>query len=433
MRRSSLALLLVLSVPSWGQIIPRDDDSFHPSHDLPSIDVKAAEESQPWPLRLIMRELKNGMLVRLPVVDTDPNRGVTVGVMPIWVLKDAKGADRIRSIHAPSATYNGIVGVTPTYRYYLYPTDKSDYEFRTSWSSVEEKELVGEFEDADFLGKGVLVHGKLQYNVDASGRFFGLGPDAARAAEANFTRKTFQYDWRVGLPIFRESGFKFNFGHHLAGERIADGPINRLPDVNTRFPGLVGSHYHQDGELQLFVDYDDRDDPVTTTKGSYAKILVDNAQDAWGSEFPFQRYQLDLRHFHKKGADGRYVTAGRFLFEHMVGDVPFYLKPSLGGKHTHRAYGDGRYIDHALMTASVEERVTVHKIPLAGVTTEFEIAPYFELGTVAGAPRRFAGRYARPVLGTAFRAIARPQVVGSIDVGVGREGPNVFMDINYSF
>ncbi len=85
------------------------------------------------------------------------------------------------------------------------------------------------------------------------------------------------------------------------------------------------------------------------------------------------------------------------------------------------------------MTASLEERVTIHKIPLAGVTTEFEVAPYFELGTVAGAPRRFAGRYARPVLGTAFRAIARPQVVGSIDVGVGREGPNVFMDINYSF
>lgn len=432
MSRPSFVLLALLALPVQGQIIPRSDDSFHPAKDLPPIDQKA-EQAQPWPLRLIMAELKDGMLVRLPVVDTDPNRGVTVGLMPIVVLKEPGGRDRIRSIHAPSLTYNGIVGVTPTYRYYLYPTDTSDYEFRASWSSVEEKELIGEMEDGDFLGKGFLVHGKLQYNVDASGRFFGTGPDAPKAAEANFTRKTFQYDWRVGLPIFKDSGLKFNFGHHLAGERIADGPIDSLPDVNTRFPGLVGSRFHQDGELQLFIDFDNRDDPVTTTKGSYAKILVDNAQDAWGSEFPFQRYQLDLRHFHKRGSDGRFVTAGRFLFEHLVGDVPFYLKPSLGGKHVHRAYGDGRYIDHALLTASVEERVTVHKIPLAGVTTEFEVAPYFELGTVAGAPRRFAGRYARPVLGTAFRAVARPQVVGSIDVGVGREGPNVFMDINYSF
>lgn len=432
MRRPLLALLLSLSLPSEAQIIHRDDDSFHPPQELPDID-KAAAESQPWPLKLIMQELKNGMLVRLPVIDTDPNRGVTVGVMPIWVLKERGGGDRIRSIHAPSLTYNGIVGVTPTYRYYLYPDDKSDYEFRTSWSSIEEKELVGEFEDSDFLNKNILVHGKLQYNVDASGRFFGTGPDAPKSAESNFTRKTFQYDWRVGLPVFKDSGLKFNFGHHLAGERIAAGPIESLPDIGTRFPGEVGERFHQDGELQLFVDYDSRDDSITTTKGGYAKILVENSQEAWGSEFAFQRYQLDLRRFEKRGRDGRFVTAGRFLFEHLVGNVPFYLKPSLGGKERHRAYGDGRYIDHALMTASLEERVTVHKIPLAGVTTEFEVAPYFELGTVAGAPRRFAGRYARPVLGTAFRAIARPQVVGSIDVGAGREGPSVFMDINYSF
>ena len=187
---------------------------------------------------------------------------------------------------------------------------------------MEEKELIGELEDDDFLGKGVSVHGKLQYNVDASGRFFGLGPDSARAAESNFTRKTFQYDWRVGLPVFKESGFKFNFGHHLAGERIATGPIERLPDLQSRFPGLVGDRFHQDGELQLFVDYDTRDDAVTTTRGSYGKILVDNSQEAWGSELAFQRYQLDLRHFHKKGADGR-LSRRALPLRALVGDVPF--------------------------------------------------------------------------------------------------------------
>lgn len=432
MSRPAFLLLLLLSLPARSQVIHRPDDSFHPPAELPDIDKKALEK-QPWPFRLLMQELDNGMLVRLPVLDTDPNRGVTAGVMPIWVMKDRKDAKRIRSIHAPSFTFNPIVKFTPTYRYYLYPDDRSNYEFRASWSAVREREVIGEVEDTDFFDRGIFVHGKLQYNVDGTRRFFGMGPDSAQADETNFTRQTFQYDWRVGLPIFRESGFKFNFGHHLAGERISEGPISRLPDLTTRFPGITGSHFHQDGELQLFVDYDTRDNAVTTSQGSYAKIMVDNAQAKWGSEYAFQRYQLDLRKFHKAGADGRFVTAGRLLFEHLVGDVPFYLKPSLGGKKSHRAYGDGRYIDHAMVTASVEERLTVYKIPLAGVTTEFEVAPFFELGTVSGAPRRFASRYARPVVGGAVRAIARPQVVGSIDVGVGREGPSVFMDINYSF
>jgi hypothetical protein len=37
------------------------------------------------------------------------------------------------------------------------------------------------------------------------------------------------------------------------------------------------------------------------------------------------------------------------------------------------------------------------------------------------------------VFGTSLRAVAKPQVVGSLDFGVGREGLAVFMDINYSF
>ncbi|MBI5596490.1 MAG: BamA/TamA family outer membrane protein [Elusimicrobia bacterium] len=430
MRDSVVLALLLLAVPARSQIIQSDTDVSTPKT-MPA-ELERPSESQPWPIRLMMAEFKHGMFVRLPVVDTDPNRGVTYGVMPIWVMNEA-GSDRISAIHAPSLTYNNIFKVTPTYRYYRYPSDKAAYEFRASYSMVEDREILGEMEDLDFLGKGAAVHGEVHYNVDGSGRFFGLGPDSARTAESNFSRKTMNYSWRVGLPIFKDSGFKFNFGHRLAGERIAPGPVDSLPDLRQSFPAAAGSHWHQDGEFQLFVDYDTRDSVVTTTQGSYGKILVENSQQAWGSEFAFQRYELDLRKFYKRDPADRFVTAGHFLFQHMVGDVPFYLKPSMGGKYTHRAYGDGRYIDHALMTATVEERITLYKIPLAGVTTEFELAPFMGVGAVANSPHHVTARYARPVVGAAVRAIARPQVVGSIDVGVGREGPNVFMDINYSF
>ena len=61
------------------------------------------------------------------------------------------------------------------------------------------------------------------------------------------------------------------------------------------------------------------------------------------------------------------------------------------------------------------------------------LAPFIGLGEVFDNPQVAAARYARPVVGAAIRAVAKPQVVGSVDFGMGREGLSVFMDINYSF
>jgi len=67
------------------------------------------------------------------------------------------------------------------------------------------------------------------------------------------------------------------------------------------------------------------------------------------------------------------------------------------------------------------------------VTTEFQLAPFVGAGTVFDSPEKMHRRFVRPVVGAAVRAVAKPQVVGSIDFAVGQEGLSVFMDINYSF
>ena len=86
-----------------------------------------------------------------------------------------------------------------------------------------------------------------------------------------------------------------------------------------------------------------------------------------------------------------------------------------------------------MATLNIEQRFKLLEHKTAGVTTEFQLAPFIGLGEVFDNPNRAAARYARPVVGAAIRAVAKPQVVGSIDFGVGREGLAVFMDINYSF
>ncbi|HAH06646.1 MAG TPA: hypothetical protein DCM05_09000 [Elusimicrobia bacterium] len=435
----TMRLSRLLSAVLFGALLPTlglaadidiESDVRPPEHLPPGMAEAAAKD--PWPIRLMMQHIKNGMFIRLPVVDTDPNRGVTYGVMPIWVVKEPK-SDRIKHIHAPSLTYNDIFKVVPTYRYYLYPTEFSVLTARASASMKEDKEALVEFEDMDFLGKRIAAACKFQFNVDGSERFYGVGPDTPKDAESNYTRKTLQYFLRLGLPIYRNSGWKFNLGHHFAGEMLKDGPIDALPDLAARFPEHASERWRQDGELELFMDYDTRDGAVTATQGAYSKIFIDNAQKAFGSEYAFQRYGFDSRYFYKPAPGSRFVTAGSVRYMQLIGTAPFYLMPQLGGKYVFRAYGTGRYIDRGVLAANLEERISVYKVPVAGVVTEFEVAPFIGLGSVFTSPGHMAARYARPVIGGAVRAMARPQVVGSIDFGIGQEGLAIFMDINYPF
>lgn len=392
----------------------------------------APAAGQPLIIRWMIRPLHRSMLITLPIVETDPNRGVTTGVMPILVRQGERD-DRIRRIHAPSVTYNSIFGVTSTYRYYVYPTDKASFTGFLSASQTANRNLFVKYDDADFMGRGVFIESKAQWAVDGSKRFFGIGPDSERRNQTNYAEKTTHYDVRVGLPLSASRRWRASLGHRLAGQRVAAGPVDSLPDTARLFPQNVPARWHQDAELRAGVDFDTRDHPVTTSRGQYARVYAGNSQRAFGSEFDFQRYGADLRTFVRSSRSSRRVTAIQARFEQLLGTAPFYLMPQLGGKYVHRAYGAGRYVDKGLGTITVEERMTVYSLAVAGVTTEVEFAPFAGVGTVFSSPGRAAARYARPVFGAAVRAVARPQVVGSIDVGIGQEGPVAFMDINYSF
>lgn len=394
--------------------------------------MKEGRETLPWFLRPILKPLKNGMLIRLPIIDTNPNRGITYGVMPIWVFKEP-GGERITQIHAPSATYNRFFGWTGTYRYYYYPKPDSSLVLRASASQVVNREAYAKFEDFSFLRGNCFLSLKGVYDVDGSGRFFGLGPDSRSQGQSNYTRDVIGYNGVINAPFYGR--WYVNASHRLEANRIADGPIHSLPALITLYPGLVPARRHQNSALRLFLSYDSRDNPVTTSRGAFLEFFGETSQrEALASEYDYHRYGSDLRYFYKNPAQPQLVTAADLRFEQVLGDgVPFWLLPQLGGKYVHRAYGEGRYVDKGLLTSTVEERVNFYERRLAGVATQFQVAPFAGLGTVFESPGRMARRYARPVFGAALRAIAAPQVVGSIDFGVGQEGLATFMDINYSF
>jgi hypothetical protein len=427
MSRVLPAVLLVFALA-----LPAAAQAPKPHTEFPTETAQAGQkDTTPWIIRWMIRPVRRGMLIRLPIIDTDPNRGVTGGIMPIWVIQEV-GGTRIQHIHAPSLTFNQYFGWTPTYRYYYYPAADAAVTARTSIGKYE-REAMLQYEDRSLWGTNFDFYGRAQYNTDASRRFFGLGPDTPRSAESSYKEDFLMYRVAVGHPLWKSSPLRLRLGDKVIAERVTNGPLPGIPGIEVGHPGFSNPRRGQSHEMGAAIEYDTRDHEVTTTRGSYAIVTAARSPHSFASSYDYSRYGVDLRWF-KSWEPRPMGTAVQAKFDQITGtSAPFWLMPSLGGKYSLRAYGEGRYIDRGAAVVNVEQRFKLYEARMAGVTTEFEVAPFAGAGTVFDTPGKARASFVRPVFGGAVRAVARPQVVGSVDFGVGREGLAAFMDINYSF
>jgi hypothetical protein len=64
---------------------------------------------------------------------------------------------------------------------------------------------------------------------------------------------------------------------------------------------------------------------------------------------------------------------------------------------------------------------------------EIELAPFIDVGRVFDRSGDSPIEQLHKVYGVGFRGLARPYVVGFVDLGYGSEGAAVFTGINYPF
>jgi hypothetical protein len=433
----SLAALFLLTPRARAAEDPSDTEMV-PNRNMPAGVRETAQsgaetdEETPAAFRWMLRPLKRGIFVRLPIIDTDPNRGITYGIMPIVVLQ-GKTDDRIEQIHAPSLTYNKDFKLTPTYRYYYYPHEDASFLARFSRGRYEHEGML-QYEDHSFRGTHYDVLFRGQKNRDAGQRFFGIGPDSPKSREANYIQDYWQWNWELGTPLAQGSPWRAHLSQRYMSSRTLNGPLVKLPSFLSYFPQQYSDVAQQTYETRVNLDYDTRDHAVTTSRGAYANAFAETSVRSFMSQYDYERYGAEGRYFLPWTKDPGKVFAVRVGYEQIMGPTPpFWLLPSVGGKYSLRAYGDGRYVDRGAATLNIEQRIRLYEAKAAGVTTEIQLAPFAGIGEVFDNPKVATREGVRPVFGAAIRAVARPQVVGSVDFGVGREGLSVFTDINYSF
>jgi hypothetical protein len=370
------------------------------------------------------------LFVWLPAISTDPNAGPTGGVLPVMVLADPE-SHHIQHLLAPSYTYNSLFGQTGTMRYYWYPSSTSQFVTIGSMSEHTNREIKVRYENSSLWDGVLYVKAEAYHDVDGSRRFFGLGPQSHEGDESGYTSKDTVSHLAVGMNFFHS--WRATFGERFRRMSTGDNIIPNTTDIATRFPNLPGLSAENTVASEFRLLWDSRDLPITPSRGSSGELFFEKTTPEMGSDADYSRYGLEGKRFFL-WENPKYVTVVHGLYEWANGpNIPFYELPSLGGRQSLRAYGDGRLVDRGRMVFNIEHRITFASLTMMGIQSNFEVAPFFDIGSVFPTLPQVARDNFRPVYGSAFRVAVKPNVVGDVEVGVGQEGVGVFVDINYPF
>ncbi|HOW85383.1 MAG TPA: BamA/TamA family outer membrane protein [Candidatus Aminicenantes bacterium] len=226
-------------------------------------------------------------------------------------------------------------------------------------------------------GNDFSLSGSLRFER-APQRFYGLGDDTASIDQESFTPRTIAAEIgikrRLVAGLF--AGLRFNF-ENTTMEKVEAGGLLA--------PGTIpGSH---GGLLAGFggsLDWDTRDASMFPRRGAYLQFTADVYNAVAGSEFSFNRFNLNLRKYLPLGPDQ--VLALQAYALTTGGDVPFYKLALVGGDTLLRGYYKGRFRDKSLALVQAEYRALISDrigvVGFAGAAQVFAGLDHFGSGSV---------------------------------------------------
>jgi Omp85 superfamily domain len=368
-------------------------------------------------------------LVPIPELITDPNEGVTYGLLPVMMLTDRNG--RLEHMIADDVRYNRTTGLFPGFRLFGYPDSETTYYVVLRQSAKRDREYEGFYENTGLYDGRFRLLADVGDLHDSLPRFFGFGNASPHHDETNYGLTRFAA--RLRLAYRPLPAFEIAWQSRLEDSSVSRGAVHGLPFTADRFPGtpgLGGSTVH--GE-SLELVYDDRDSVAEPTRGLFVDVAAEAVERALGNSSSYERYRFEARDFTPFAE--RFVLAlrGELGYVSHAHGAPFYERSTIGGEQSVRGFGDGRFVDANRALASAELRTEVLKMTLFDVAMIGEIAPFLDVGRVFSSAVAFPFEHLHVAGGLGFRAVIRPQVVGYVDLGYGSEGFAAFSGLDYPF
>jgi hypothetical protein len=420
---------MFFATPSWA-------DTPDGPTDVPTPDASGVRSAAPSP-DFSQRHWYNALpFIPVPEIGQDPDSGTTLGVLPVWLITDDE--HRIRRIIAPDLLYNPNFGAGFHGRIYDYPSEDKQWSLIAGLKQKVEREFNGEYTLGRLREHRWSFTGSVVYDRDGAPRFFGIGNGTPQRDETNYTSQQEVLQAQVGLNFTRE--WQLLYTARLRSVDVLRGTLDKVPSIETRYPTVrgLGTNYEQLNRLSII--YDTRDS-FTAPRAGMKWVAYGGVASRSGlfNDSLYSEAGIDGRTFWPINPETVLASHVSLRYLPSAHRLPFWALSSLGGGQTEiggeqplRGFGDGRFYDRNSFSASVELRRTAFTFDAIS-HVEIEVAPFVDVGDVFHDGTTFPVKALHKVGGVGFRGIARPSVVGYVDIGYGSDGTAVFTGINYPF
>ena len=366
----------------------------------------------------------------IPSASTSKNDGNDAGLIVPVLITDPDG--ELKYLMAPMFIHNSIVGARGTFNLFRYDPGGRQIKFIASLSEKIERKIVFDYTDPAFSGGRYFLNFGATFFKNATSRFFGLGQETVEAAQTNYTAREARANWRFGVYINEVTQIS-------VGQRVRQMSLQRgatdLPFTGEVFPTVDGVQ----GETIIIghratFHYDTRNNLSSPTDGMAVTAYAEVNQNVHSGDHPiYSRYEMEVKKLFPSESKRAILVMRADLQATLGEEVPFFEQSSLGGQNNLRGYGVDRYIDKNLVAVSIEERIHIARAKVAGVTADFEFAPFLDTGQVFNSYQDISFKDYRMTPGVGFRGIVRPNVVGRIDYGFSKEGGAIFAGLDFPY
>jgi len=366
----------------------------------------------------------------IPAVSTSKNDGNDVGLIAPILSSDPDG--ELKYLVAPMIVHNSIVGTRGSLNLFRYEPGGREIRFIGSFTERIERKVVFSYADPAFSQGRYSLNFGASFFKNATSRFFGLGETTTESEQSNYTAREGRVNWRFGVYVNEVT--QIAVGQRFRDVRLQRGATD-LPFTGDQFPSIDGVQ----GETLILGHratfyYDTRNNLISPTDGMAVTAYAEVNQNIRNGDHPvYSRYGMEVKKLFPSESK-RAILVVRADLQATIGDrVPFFEQSSLGGQNNLRGYGVDRFIDKNLVALSIEERIHLVRTKIAGVSADFEIAPFLDTGQVFNDYKDVTFKNYRMTPGIGFRGIVRPNVVGRVDYGYSREGGAIFAGLDFPY
>ena len=259
--------------------------------------------------------------------------------------------------------------------------------------------------------------------------YFGLGPDSARSAQADYALRATMAGARLRLqiaPVIAMGG-----GAEYINPSVGNGTDDALPSIGdvhdeASAPGLATQPDFV--RTLAFVDIDWRA-PRYARRGGWYRAEVSRYEDRDRGQYSFTRVDVDLRQYFSILSERRVFVGRAFVStsDTAGGDtMPFYLMPTLGGNDSLRGFRDYRFRGpHALLLQG-EYRFEIW----SGLDAAF----FYDAGKVEMERRRLDFQNLESDYGAGFRFNTDNGIILRVDAAFGsRDGRHLWIVFGGTF